>query len=305
MSWHPDDISDLTGTRALVTGTTSGLGYQTALELHRHGAVVVLAARNTDRAEQVADELAGLTGRDRPDVLELDLADLASVRSAAARAVASYDRLDLLVNNAGVMAAPERRTADGFELQVGTNHLGHFALTGLLMPLLGKSAAPRVVTVSSVMHRLVRRIGLGDLRGAGRYGKWDAYSKSKLANLLFTRELDRRARADGLPLLSVGAHPGYAATHLQTAGAQLGTVRADTKAIAVITKAVAQPASSGAWPSLYAATAPGLPGGAFAGPAFVGWGAPRLERPSRAARNAEAGRRLWEWSADATGVDYL
>jgi NAD(P)-dependent dehydrogenase (short-subunit alcohol dehydrogenase family) len=304
MSWHPDDISDLTGTRALVTGTTSGLGYQTALELHRHGAVVVLAARNTDRAEQVADELAGLTGRDRPDVLELDLADLASVRSAAARAVASYDGLDLLVNNAGVMAAPERRTADGFELQVGTNHLGHFALTGLLLPLLTRSAAPRVVTVTSVMHRLARRVGLGDLRGAGRYGKWDAYSKSKLANLLFTQELDRRARAAGLPLLSTGAHPGYAATHLQTSGARLGTVRADTKALAVITKVVAQPASSGAWPSLYAATAPGLPGGAFVGSAFVGWGAPRLERPSRAARDAEAGRRLWEWSASATGVDY-
>ena len=172
------------------------------------------------KAAQASEDLARASGRE-PTIVELDLADLTSVEKAADEVSKSYDKLDLLVNNAGVMAPPYHQTADGFELQMGTNHLGHFALTGRLLKLLLKAPDPRVVTVSSAMHKTVRGITQEDLRRpASGYRKWDAYAKSKLANLLFMLELDRRARAAGVHLLSAGAHPGYASTHLQAAGPQ-------------------------------------------------------------------------------------
>ena len=303
MAWTPNDIGDLTGRRALVTGATSGLGRHTAGELLAHGAEVVLGVRDTTRGAAVAERLAGRTGRVAPAVLELDLADLGSVRAAASVAQAEYDRIDVLVNNAGVMATPQRSTADGFELQVGTNHLGHFALTGLLLPLLSDA---RVVTVSSFMHRSVRAIGQADLRPSAAYEKWDAYGKSKLANLLFMRELDRRARAAGLGLVSVGAHPGYAATELQNSGPRLGGVGIEQRVLSIGTRLVAQSAAKGAWPSLYAATEPGLSGGEYAGPRFFDYrGAPRLTGMTSAARDEGAARALWTWSAEATGIHYL
>ena len=303
MAWTPKDLGDLTGKRALVTGATSGLGRHTARELLAHGAEVVLGVRDTARGAGTADRLAAATGRTAPVVLELDLADLASVRAAAETARADYDRIDILVNNAGVMATPQRSTADGFELQVGTNHLGHFALTGLLLPLLSQA---RVVTVSSFMHRSVRAIGRTDLRPSATYEKWDAYGKSKLANLLFMRELDRRAKAAGLGLVSVGAHPGYAATELQNSGPRLGGVGIEQRVLSLSTRLVAQSAAKGAWPSLYAATEPGLTGGEYAGPRFFDYrGAPRLTGMTRSARDDDAARALWTWSAEATGIDYL
>jgi NAD(P)-dependent dehydrogenase (short-subunit alcohol dehydrogenase family) len=303
MSWSTADIPDLTGQRALVTGATSGLGYQTALELLRHGAEVVVAARNPEKSARAAAELAAASGREAPDVVDLDLSDLASVR-AAAEQVTKYDRLDLLVNNAGVMAPPYRQTADGFELQVGTNHLGHFALTAQVMPLLAKAPQPRVVTVSSFMHKSVRGISRADLRAVNDYRKWDAYGKSKLANLLFMLELDRRARAAGSPVLSVGSHPGYASTHLQTAGPQLGGVDLAARVMAISTRLVAQSAAAGAWPSLYAATLPDLPPGSYIGPRLLELrGAPKLVTPSRVAQDEELAKQLWAWSVEATGVD--
>jgi NAD(P)-dependent dehydrogenase (short-subunit alcohol dehydrogenase family) len=302
MAWTLDDIPDLTGTRAMVTGATSGIGYHTALELLRHGAEVVVAVRDTAKGAGAADDMAAATGRPRPAVVELDLADLASVRSAAASVLNAYDGLNVLVNNAGVMATPQRSTADGFELQVGTNYLGHYALTGLLLPILGDA---RVVTISSTVHRMARGIGPDDFRATDRYQKWDAYGKSKLANLLFMYELDRRAKAAGLSLLSVGAHPGYAVTHLQTSGPRMSGTGIEQRLISAMTAVVGQSAAHGAWPSLYAATKPGLPGGSYAGPRF-GWrGAPRLTGSSRVARDPEKARNLWGWSAEATGVDYL
>ena len=302
MSWSTADIPDLTGRRALVTGATSGLGYYTALELLKHGAEVIVAARNPEKSAQAAAELAATSGRDTPEVVDLDLADLASVEAAAQQI--KHDRLDLLVNNAGVMAPPYRGTADGFELQLGTNHLGHFALTARLLPLLLKAPEPRVVTVSSFMHRSARGLNEGDFRAASGYRKWDAYSKSKLANILFMLELDRRARAAGSPLVSVGSHPGYASTHLQTAGPQLGGVTLETRVLALSTRLVAQSAAAGAWPSLYAATLPGLPGGSFIGPGFFELrGAPKVVRPTRIAQDPELAKRLWSWSVEATGVD--
>lgn len=289
------------GTTAVVTGANSGLGYHTALELLRHGADVVLAARDPGKARQAADQMSR-DAKKSPELLELDLADLSSIREAAAKLKQSHE-IDLLVNNAGVMATPERKTRDGFELQVGTNHLGHFALTGLLMPSFRNA---RVVTVSSFVHKMARGIGLGDLRGAGTYNKWDAYAKSKLANLLFMYELDRRAKATGVPLVSVGAHPGYASTHLQTSGPQLGGVGIEQRVISVFTKLVAQPAAVGALPTLYAATQPNLSGGEYFGPRLFGLrGAPGSAATTRVARSEELARLLWSWSADATGVDFL
>lgn len=302
MTWSTADIPDLTGRLALVTGATSGLGYETALELLKHGADVLVAARNPEKAAQAAETLTQKAGR-APTVLELDLADLASVQRAAEEVVKSYDKLDLLINNAGVMAPPYRQTLDGFELQLGTNHLGHFALTGRLLPLLVKGS--RVVTVSSFMHKSVRGISEDDLRRpAGSYRKWEAYGKSKLANLLFMLELDRRARAAGADVLSVGAHPGYASTHLQAAGPELAGHARQAQLWGAATRLVAQSAAAGAWPSLYAATYPDLRPGSFVGPSFFEYrGTPKVVLPTRTAQDPELAARLWAWSVEATGVD--
>ncbi|GAA1577525.1 MULTISPECIES: oxidoreductase [Kribbella] len=302
MTWSTADIPDLTGRRALVTGATSGIGYETALELLRHGADVIVAARNPEKAARAAERLTQEGGR-APTVLELDLADLASVQRAADEVLATYDRLELLINNAGVMAPPYRQTVDGFELQLGTNHLGHFALTGRLLPVLLKGS--RVVTVSSFMHKGVRGVSEDDLRRpADSYRKWEAYSRSKLANLLFMLELDRRARAAGAQLLSVGAHPGYASTHLQAAGPELAGRALQAQLWRAATRLVAQSAAAGAWPSLYAATYADLRPGSFVGPAFFEYrGTPKVVLPSRTAQDPELAQRLWAWSVEATGVD--
>ncbi|MGZ0147066.1 oxidoreductase [Kribbella sp. WER1] len=302
MTWSTADIPDLTGRRALVTGATSGIGYETALELLRHGADVIVAARNPEKTARAAERLTQQGGR-APTVLELDLADLASVQRAADEVRATYDRLDVLVNNAGVMAPPYRQTVDGFELQLGTNHLGHFALTGRLLPVLLKGS--RVVTVSSFMHKGARGVSQEDLRRpASSYRKWDAYCRSKLANLLFMLELDRRARAAGADLLSVGSHPGYASTHLQAAGPELAGNALQAQLWGAATRLVAQPAAAGAWPSLYAATYADLRPGSFVGPSFFEYrGTPKVVLPARTAQDPELARRLWAWSVEATGVD--
>jgi NAD(P)-dependent dehydrogenase (short-subunit alcohol dehydrogenase family) len=304
MTWSTADIPDLTGRRALVTGATSGLGYETALELLRHGAEVLVAARNPEKATRASQQLEQNSGQ-KPTVVELDLADLASVEKAADELTKSYDRLDLLVNNAGVMAPPYRQTADGFELQLGTNHLGHFALTGRLLPLLLKATAPRVVTVSSFVHKTVRGITQEDFRRpASSYRKWEAYGKSKLANLLFMLELDRRARAAGVNLLSAGAHPGYASTHLQAAGPEMAGQAFMVRFMGIGNRLFAQSAAAGAWPSLYAATVPDLRPGSYVGPGFFEFrGRPKIVLPTQTAQDPELAKRLWEWSIEAAGVN--
>jgi len=303
-SWTANDIPDLHGRRALVTGVTGDLGRETARELARAGAQVILTGRDEARLAEVARVLAADLPGARLDTVRLDLADLSSVRQAAESVLANSDTLDILVNNAGVMATPPRRTADGFELQLGTNHLGHFAFTGLLMPALG---AARVVTVSSQMHRAALRAPLGDPREHGRYQRWVAYGESKLANLLFMRELDRRARSAGLSLASVAAHPGYASTHLQTSGPQLGGKSLSARVMAAATPVLGQAPEMGALPSLYAATYPGLPGGTYVGPSR--WmemrGTPKVVGMSKVASDEKAAARLWDLSEKATGVTFL
>jgi NAD(P)-dependent dehydrogenase (short-subunit alcohol dehydrogenase family) len=287
----------------VVTGATSGLGYVTALELARSGAHVVLAARDDAKAAATCHAILAEVPAGSLSVQRLDLASLASVR-AAAEEMGSYGPIDLLVNNAGVMATPYRLTEDGFELQMGTNHLGHFALTGLLLPLLRAAEAPRVVTVSSMAHRSASTIGLGDPRLHAGYRKWEAYGQSKLANLLFAFSLDRRARAAGWELTSVAAHPGYAATELQTRGPQMAGSKASEQAMRLVNVVIGQSAERGAWPQLMAATSPAVMGGSFVGPRFIARGAPRLERPSRTARDEDLAARLWAWSEAATAVSY-
>src|SRR5215213_11890922 len=251
--WDAGDIPDQTGRIAVVTGANSGLGLVAARELARHGALVVMACRNLDKGRAAQAEVAATASGPKPELESLDLASLSSVRSFAERFQRSHEHLDLLINNAGVMAPPRRRTADGFELQFGTNHLGHFALTNLLLPLMEGREDARVVTLSSNAHKL-GRIAFDNLNGERRYFRWNAYNQSKLANLLFALELDRRLRAAGSTVKSLAAHPGYAATNLQSAGPPLF----DRLVMVASNALIAQSDEMGALPTLYAATQPGL-----------------------------------------------
>jgi NAD(P)-dependent dehydrogenase (short-subunit alcohol dehydrogenase family) len=298
--WDADRIPDQAGRIAIVTGANSGLGLVTARELARKGALVVLACRNLDKGRAALAEVEGAASGPDPKLEELDLASLSSVRSFAERFKASNDHLDLLINNAGVMASPRRYTADGFELHFGTNHLGHFALTGLLLPLMEGREDARVVTLSSNAHKTVRHIAFDNLNGDRRYFRWNAYGQSKLANLLFALELDRRLGAKGSTVKSLAAHPGYAATNLQSAAAPLF----DRLVMKVGNAVVAQNDEMGALPVLYAATEPGLEGGTYVGPDGIGEerGHPKIVKPNRAARDEETARRLWDVSAELTGV---
>ena len=301
--WTANQIPDLSGRTAIVTGANSGLGQVTARELARAGAAVIVACRNTAKGETAATAIRDAIGPDADvAVARLDLAELASVREFADRVSAEHDRVDLLINNAGVMAPPRRLTVDGFESQLAINHLGHFALTGRLLARLLAAPAPRVVTVSSHMHRL-GTIRFDDPQFERGYNNWRAYGQSKLANLMFCFELDRRAAAAGVALTSVAAHPGYAATNLQFAGPQK---RLERIVMGVGNHVIAQSAEMGALPSLYAATVPDLPGGSFVGPdGFMeNRGHPRVVTAAGKAYQPEAWGRLWELSERLTDVGY-
>jgi len=300
-NWTVAQIPDQHGRIAIVTGANSGLGIVTARELAAHGAHVILACRNTAKGEEALREVATAAPGAEVELAELDLSSLASVRAFAARFRAEHDGLDLLINNAGVMAPPRRETAEGFELQLGTNHLGHFALTGQLIGAMAGREDGRVVTLSSNAHKFAR-INIEDLQSERRYRRWAAYGQSKLADLMSALELDRRLRATGSTISSLAAHPGYAATNLQTAAAPI----ADRLVMQLTNHLIAQSADAGALPSLYAATQPGLQGGIYVGPDGVGEfrGHPREVSPSRAARDQQAAARLWAVSEQLTGVHY-
>lgn len=309
--WTPSDLPDLTGHVAVVTGANSGIGFHTTLELARHGAHVVLATRDALRGDEALGQVRVQVPKASVEVRSLDLADLSSVRAfAAAFDADGAARLDVLVNNAGVMAVPRRTTADGFELQLGTNHLGHFALTGLLLPALARGSVlggpARVVTVSSLMHR-GGRLNHDDLMGERSYRRWRAYRQAKLANLLFTYELQRRADAAGLRLASLAAHPGLADTNLShVAPAMSGGLRGrvEESLAGLLARYFAQTADEGAWPLLRAAADPAARGGEYYGPGGLGeqWGHPRVVKASSAAHDEGEARWLWERSEELTGV---
>lgn len=295
-SWTAADAPDQTGRTALVTGANSGLGLQTTLALARKGARVLMACRDAARGQAALRRIEAEIPEARVELVALDLAALSSVEAAAARVQERAAALDLLVDNAGVMATPRRVTADGFEMQLGTNHLGHFALTGRLLPLLLAASAPRVVVVSSGVHR-IGAMHFDDLQSERSYSRWGAYGQSKLANLLFARELGRRYPA----LYVAAAHPGYAATHLQNGhgSSMLAGVMKIGNAI------LAQSDEAGALPSIYAATMPDVRTGDYWGPGrFELRGAPKRVKRSAAASDDAAARRLWEESERLTRVVY-
>lgn len=294
MSWTIMDIPPLDGRRAVVTGANAGLGFEIAKVLAQHGADVVLACRSRPKADQAVEEIRRTAPRARLDVGELDLSDLESVARFAGTL---SGRLDLLVNNAGLMAVDESRTAQGFETQFGVNHLGHFALTARLLPLLLATPGSRVGSMSSMGHRGAR----AELnpRLERPYQRWQSYFTSKLANLHFTAELQHRLAAAGATTVAVAAHPGGSHTDLGTEGSSLGN-----RLGALMAPVVGQPVEAGARPMLRALTDPGVRGGEFFGPRFVVRGAvPVVETPSRAARDAAAARRLWDLSVEMTGLD--
>jgi NAD(P)-dependent dehydrogenase (short-subunit alcohol dehydrogenase family) len=264
-----------------------------------------LACRHPERGAEAVGRILGESPAAEVETAVLDLADLASVRAFSEDLAGKDDRLDLLVNNAGVMAIPHRQTADGFEMQFGTNHLGHFALTGRLFDMLAAAPGARVVTLSSIAAR-VGRIRFDDLQGERHYGKWTAYGQSKLANQLFTLELSRRLRAGGTEVASVAAHPGYAATNLQMVAPQMSGSALGERLNRLANTAFAQSAADGALPTLFAATAPEVVDGRHYGPdrLFGVRGHPTTVTFARGARNPVTARRLWDVSADLTGVRF-
>ncbi len=297
--WTADDIPDQAGRTVIVTGANSGLGYVTARELARHGAHVIMAVRNEARGEEALERLrAGQPGA-RLEIRHLDLSDLDSVSAFAKGVIAAGIPVDVLVNNAGIMMPPRSLTKQGFELQFGVNHLGHFALTGLLLDTLMAGGGGRIVTVSSALHKR-GSIHWDDLDGERRYSPVAFYAQSKFANILFGLELDRRFRASAAPVRSLLTHPGYAATNLQSTG-PTGLLNLILK---ITNRFIAKDAGAGALSQLYAATHPDAEGGQFIGPGGRGEskGYPTVVQPVEAARDPEAAERLWRVSEELTGV---
>jgi NAD(P)-dependent dehydrogenase (short-subunit alcohol dehydrogenase family) len=307
MSKSPPLVPDQHGRTILITGANSGLGLRSAEALAAAGATVLLACRNETKAAAALEQVRKVATGEEPRVVRLDLADLDSVKACAEEVDGSVDRLDVLMNNAGVMAIPLSQTQQGFEMQFGTNHLGHFALTGRLLPTLLRAAAPRVVTESSTGHRM-GKIYWDDLDGAKSYSKWRRYGQTKLANLLFTKELDRQARTHGTFLIAAAAHPGYSATNLTVAGpGQSGTKKFWTTLSRLGDSLIAQSDVAGAIPQVHAATAHDVVGNDYYGPSGLGeqrgWTTKRVKR-TRAASNAADAKRLWVLSEELTGVSY-
>jgi NAD(P)-dependent dehydrogenase (short-subunit alcohol dehydrogenase family) len=297
--WTAADVPDQTGRVAIVTGANSGLGYDTAAVLADKGAHVVLAVRNLDKGNEAADRIKSTSPNADVALQQLDLTSLDSVRKAADELRATHPRIDLLINNAGVMYVPTRETTkDGFEMQFGTNHLGHFALTGQLLDNILPVEGSRVVTISSVGHRLMARIHFDDLQLERKYNRVEAYGQSKLANLLFTYELQRRLNAKGSPTIAAAAHPGFSDTELMR---HLPGFIPD-----FAWRPFTQPPDMGALPTLRAATDPGVQGGQYYGPDGIGEtrGHPKVVGSSAQSQNEDLQRRLWTVSEELTGVTY-
>lgn len=306
--WTKRDMPSLQGKTALVTGANSGLGLETALGLAEAGARVILACRSPDKAQQAATTIRSTCPQAELDSLQLDLASLDSVRHAVQQVAERYSQLDLLINNAGVMGLPLSQTVDGFETLFGTNHLGHFALTGQLFELISQTPGARIVSVASVAHKS-GQLPLDDLNWQRRaYSMPGAYAQSKLANLLFALELERRLRRSGVDTISVAAHPGYAATNVFYAReAQISLARRIWNAMSWVGAFMAQSAAKGALPTLYAASAADVKGGEYYGPKgpLEFWGYPDCAAPRGLALDEQLAAGLWQASASMTGVNWL
>jgi NAD(P)-dependent dehydrogenase (short-subunit alcohol dehydrogenase family) len=303
--WTVDDIPQQDGKIAIVTGANSGLGFNTSKALALKGAKVIMACRNQEKGEMARQKIMNNRVAADPEVWHLNLASLESVEQFALKFAAAYKKLDLLFNNAGLMAIPYDRTEDSFEMQFGVNHLGHFALTARLWPLLSKTEGSRVIQVSSLAHYF-GKIRFEDIHWEQGYKKWGAYGMSKLANLLFVRELARRVTETGGGVTVAAAHPGYADTELQAKSARMEGKQLGAKAMNLINKIVAQSGEKGALPSLYAATVDGVEQGAYFGPGGLlkmqGW--PVQDSPSKKLVNNETADRLWGVSEALTGLEF-
>jgi NAD(P)-dependent dehydrogenase (short-subunit alcohol dehydrogenase family) len=307
-SWSEDQMPDLSGKTFVVTGANSGIGLEAARALATKGGFVVLGCRNLEKGNAAVETIRKAAPDAKLALERLDLGDLGSVRAFAEKVANDFKGIDVLVNNAGIMAIPRQTTKDGFEAQIGTNHLGHFALTGLLLQKLVDSAPARIVTVSSVVHTMGKfgALDANDLALERGYNKWVAYGRSKLANLLFAYELERRLEPRFPSVISVACHPGYAATNLQSVGPEMtGSIFGKTF-MSIGNAVFAQSAAHGALPTLYAATAPGVQGGDYIGPggAFKMAGPPEKQRSNRASHDLETARKLWDVSVQLTGVAY-
>jgi protochlorophyllide reductase len=300
--WTTADMPDLHGYTALVTGANSGLGLETTRALVAKGAHVVMTSRNLEKGRRAQASLEESLPGASLELVQLDLASLAGVRDFAKRFQEDHAQLNLLFNNAGVMAIPHRKTPDGFEWQFGTNYLGHFALTGWLLPTLLATPKSRVITTSSMAHQM-GKIEFDNLNNERSYSRWSAYGKSKLADLMFAFELQRRLKRAGAETISIAAHPGFAHTSLQSTSATEANALMERLLYALYE---GQSAAMGALPQLYAATAPSVSGGEYIGPdGFFGFsGYPKKVRVNKQAYDEQVAARLWERSVEMTNVDY-
>lgn len=302
MSWSSADIPDLSGRAAVVTGANGGLGLESARALAAAGAEVVIAARNQEKAERALEEIRSGQPGARLELIPLDLGSQDSVREAAGRIAALHPRLDLLINNAGVMGIPERETADGYEMQFGTNHLGHWTLTALLMPALLAADAARIVTVTSTAHHMGRAVNPGNPHLRGNYGPWKAYGQSKLANFHFGIGLHRELKRAGVNAGSLIAHPGLSNTELQAVSVRETEGGASQRFFHRLASSSGMSPARGALPQLRAATDPGARSGQFYVPLWINSGPPVHKPILRRLGAGRAIRRLWEVSERETGV---
>ncbi|MCE1188763.1 MAG: oxidoreductase [Ignavibacteria bacterium] len=295
--WNSDQITDQNNKKVIVTGASSGIGLEAAKVLAGKNAQVILAVRNSQKGEDAKKRILQVFPRADVTVMEIDLSNLKSIKAFAKSFAAQHSRLDILINNAGVMAPPPSRTTDGFELQIGTNHFGHFALTGLLMPVIAATPDSSIVNLSSMAHKM-GNIDFTDINWEKRkYKKWNAYGDSKIANLYFTYELDRRLKKNAIDTKAVAAHPGYTDTDLQR----------HTSFFTFLNKILAQSIPMGVLPTLYAATHPNIPSGSFAGPLSMGgWrGYPGVVSSNALSYDKNNANKLWEISEKLTGITYL
>ena len=304
-NWTQEDIPDQTGKIVVVTGANSGLGFETSKIMAQHGAHVVMTARSLEKGEAAKAEILAENPAASLDLMKLDVGDLASIREFVGEFKQKYDRLDILVNNAGLMAIPRQETPDGFEMQLGVNHLGHFALTGLLLDIIGNTPGARIHNVTSTAN-FTGSINFDDLMGEQEYSRWSAYGQSKLANVFFTFELNKRLEAAGLDTMANVSHPGLVIGNLQANSmAQSGTQGSESFLYRIAGTIMAQDISMGVLSMLYGMTSPEAEGGKLYGPRyFYHRGYPAETRANRAAYDDEALRRFWEVSEELTGVKY-
>lgn len=304
--WTSEEISDLSGKLYIVTGANSGLGLEATKELLMHNATVIMACRNLEKSQKEVDEIKQTIQSGEPILMKLDLSDLESVKSFVNKFKAKYDRLDGLINNAGIMQPPRMETKQGFEIQIGVNHLGHYALTGLLLDVLKRTPHSRVITQSSIAARQ-GKINFDDLNFEEHYGRTKAYSQSKLANMIFALELDRRLKENKIEnVSSISVHPGYTDTNLQHNGPTVGGKSFLSRLYTVTNKVMAQDVSMGILPMLYAATEDDVEGGDVIAPQKMmnTRGHPKRVKPYKQAKNEETAEKLWKISEELTGIKY-